>query len=72
MARSEPSGSIRIRVETIDYFLRRYREDVIARRKAAESIERELAEYATRLRNFSLSPLAAATSPSELTSCAGD
>jgi len=67
---NKPSGSIRIRVETIDYFLRRYREDVVAHRKAAESIERELAEYADRLRNFS--PLAMAASPSELTSCAGD
>src|SRR5438034_9789626 len=31
---NKPSGSIRIRVETIDYFLRRYREEVIRKRKA--------------------------------------
>jgi predicted nucleotide-binding protein (sugar kinase/HSP70/actin superfamily) len=32
---NKPSGSIRIRVETVDYFLWRYREDVIkkARRR---------------------------------------
>src|SRR5246500_2554779 len=30
---NKPSGSIRIRVETIDYFLRRYREEVIRKRK---------------------------------------
>jgi predicted nucleotide-binding protein (sugar kinase/HSP70/actin superfamily) len=28
------SGSIRIRVETMDYFLRRYREQITQRRKA--------------------------------------
>jgi hypothetical protein len=32
---NKPSGSIKIRVETIDYFLRRYREEVIRKRKAA-------------------------------------
>ncbi|HVI10360.1 MAG TPA: BadF/BadG/BcrA/BcrD ATPase family protein, partial [Candidatus Binatia bacterium] len=31
---NKPTGSIRIRVETIDYFLRRYREEVIRKRKA--------------------------------------
>jgi activator of 2-hydroxyglutaryl-CoA dehydratase/predicted nucleotide-binding protein (sugar kinase/HSP70/actin superfamily) len=67
---NKPSGSIRIRVETIDYFLRRYREDVIARRKAADSIERELAEYTATLRNAI--PPSMAMSPSELASCAGD
>ena len=46
---NKPSGSIRIRVETIDYFLRRYREDVIARRHAADRIEEELKAYAAHL-----------------------
>ncbi len=46
---NKPSGSIRIRVETIDYFLRRYREDVIARRKAADGIEEQLKEYVAQL-----------------------
>jgi predicted nucleotide-binding protein (sugar kinase/HSP70/actin superfamily) len=46
---NKPSGSIRIRVETIDYFLRRYREDVIKRRKMEADIEAKLAEYALQL-----------------------
>ncbi|MBI2817549.1 MAG: CoA activase [Acidobacteria bacterium] len=47
---NKPAGSIRIRVETIDYFLRRYREHIIARRKAEMDIERELTQYEWRLR----------------------
>jgi activator of 2-hydroxyglutaryl-CoA dehydratase/predicted nucleotide-binding protein (sugar kinase/HSP70/actin superfamily) len=47
---NKPTGSIRIRVETIDYFLRRYREDIIRKRQAAEDIERQLAELETQLR----------------------
>ena len=47
---NKPAGSIRIRVETIDYFLRRYREQIIARRKAATEIEKELTQYECRLR----------------------
>jgi predicted CoA-substrate-specific enzyme activase len=48
---NKPSGSIRIRVETIDYFLRRYREEVIRKRKANEDIEAQLAELEAQLRN---------------------
>jgi len=48
---NKPSGSIKIRVETIDYFLRRYREDVVVKRKAAErEIEAQLAEFERGLR----------------------
>jgi predicted nucleotide-binding protein (sugar kinase/HSP70/actin superfamily) len=47
---NKPTGSIRIRVETIDYFLRRYREDVIRKRKATEDIDRQLAELEATLR----------------------
>ena len=47
---NKPSGSIRIRVETIDYFLRRYREEIINRRKANDEIEARLAEYEAQLR----------------------
>jgi predicted CoA-substrate-specific enzyme activase len=47
---NKPSGSIRIRVETIDYFLRRYREDVIKKRKAEVDIEKQLAAYEAELR----------------------
>lgn len=46
---NKPSGSIRIRVETIDYFLRRYREDIIKRRKIEADIESKLAEFALQL-----------------------
>ena len=47
---NKPSGSIKIRVETIDYFLRRYREEIIRKRKAAEEIEAQLAALESQLR----------------------
>ena len=47
---NKPSGSIRIRVETIDYFLRRYRETIIKRRQAEQDIDRQLAELEVQLR----------------------
>jgi predicted nucleotide-binding protein (sugar kinase/HSP70/actin superfamily) len=47
---NKPSGSTRIRVETIDYFLRRYREEVIRKRKAAEDIEAQIAALEKQLR----------------------
>ncbi len=47
---NKPTGSIKIRVETIDYFLRRYREEVIKKRKAAEDIEAQLAALEQQLR----------------------
>jgi len=47
---NKPSGSIKIRVETIDYFLRRYREEVIRKRKAAEDVEVQLAALEAELR----------------------
>ena len=47
---NKPTGSIRIRVETIDYFLRRYREEVIRKRKAEQDIEAQLAALEARLR----------------------
>ena len=47
---NKPSGSIRIRVETIDYFLRRYREDVIKKATKARDVEAKLAEYERKLR----------------------
>jgi predicted nucleotide-binding protein (sugar kinase/HSP70/actin superfamily) len=46
---NKPSGSIRIRVETIDYFLKRYREDIIKRRVTEQQIEEQLAEYEREL-----------------------
>jgi predicted CoA-substrate-specific enzyme activase len=47
---NKPAGSIKIRVETIDYFLRRYREEVIRKRKAADDIEARLAALEAELR----------------------
>jgi len=48
---NKPSGSIRIRVETIDYFLRRYREDIVKRRSIECNIEEQLAAFEKSLRN---------------------
>jgi predicted nucleotide-binding protein (sugar kinase/HSP70/actin superfamily) len=48
---NKPTGSIRIRVETIDYFLRRYREEVIRKRKAEQDIEAQLAALEAQLRS---------------------
>ena len=47
---NKPTGSIRIRVETIDYFLRRYREEIIRRRHAENEVDARLAEYEMQLR----------------------
>ena len=48
---NKPSGSIRIRVETIDYFLRRYREDIVKRRNIENDIEGQLADFEKSLRS---------------------
>jgi predicted nucleotide-binding protein (sugar kinase/HSP70/actin superfamily) len=48
---NKPSGSIRIRVETIDYFLRRYREDIVKRRTAEIDIEVQLANFEKHVRS---------------------
>jgi predicted nucleotide-binding protein (sugar kinase/HSP70/actin superfamily) len=50
---NKPSGSIRIRVETIDYFLRRYREDIIVRHKKEQLIEEQMAAFERSLRKQS-------------------
>jgi predicted nucleotide-binding protein (sugar kinase/HSP70/actin superfamily) len=47
---NKPSGSIRIRVETIDYFLRRYREDIVKQRQIEGDIEAQLAAFEKSLR----------------------
>jgi predicted CoA-substrate-specific enzyme activase len=46
---NKPTGSIRIRVETIHYFLKRYAED--RRRPSREEIDRQIAQYERRLRD---------------------
>jgi predicted CoA-substrate-specific enzyme activase len=54
---NKPTGSIRIRVETIDYFLRRYREEVIRKRKAEQDIEAQLAAMEAQLRGENVDSL---------------
>ena len=46
---NKPAGSIKIRLETIHYFLKRYVEDM-NRPKTTEDMERRIAEYEQRLR----------------------
>ena len=47
---NKPTGSIKIRVETIDYFLKRYQENLLKKAEAATDLERQLAEYERSLR----------------------
>jgi predicted nucleotide-binding protein (sugar kinase/HSP70/actin superfamily) len=47
---NKPTGSIRIRVETIGYFLKRYREDMVRNKQKANSIDHQLKEFEERLR----------------------
>ncbi len=47
---NKPSGSIKIRVETIGYFLKRYREDMIRNQDKVKTLEERLAEYERMLR----------------------
>jgi predicted nucleotide-binding protein (sugar kinase/HSP70/actin superfamily) len=47
---NKPAGSIRIRVETIGYFLKRYREDMIRNKGKIKTLEERLADYERMLR----------------------
>jgi predicted CoA-substrate-specific enzyme activase len=47
---NKPTGSIKIRVETISYFLKRYREDMVLRRQKQAGIDAKLRELEARLR----------------------
>ena len=47
---NRPANSIKLRVETIDYFLKRYREDLLDRKKKQAEIDRQLVEYERGLR----------------------
>src|SRR5262249_17918128 len=47
---NKPSGSIRIRVETIHYFLKRYVEDMRKRPVSHADVDRYLADYERALR----------------------
>ncbi len=46
---NRPAGSIKIRVETIGYFLKRYRETLVTQGMKRESLEARLREYEARL-----------------------
>jgi activator of 2-hydroxyglutaryl-CoA dehydratase/predicted nucleotide-binding protein (sugar kinase/HSP70/actin superfamily) len=47
---NRPANTIKLRVETIDYFLKRYREDLLRRQEKEAEIERQLAEHERSLR----------------------
>ena len=47
---NKPVGSIKIRVETIDYFLKRYRDDLLRRKQVKADIETRLNHYERWLR----------------------
>ncbi len=47
---NRPTGSIKIRVETIAYFLKRYREDMVTRNKKKKDIDKELKVFEEKLR----------------------
>jgi predicted nucleotide-binding protein (sugar kinase/HSP70/actin superfamily) len=47
---NRPANTIKLRIETIDYFLKRYREDRLRRKEKETDIERQLAEYEHGLR----------------------
>jgi len=48
---NKPSGSIKIRVETIGYFLKRYREDMVRNAKKQLTVEEQLKQFEDRLRH---------------------
>jgi predicted nucleotide-binding protein (sugar kinase/HSP70/actin superfamily) len=50
MDENRPANTIKLRVETIDYFLKRYREDLLDRKNKQADIERQLVEYEYGLR----------------------
>ena len=47
---NRPANTIKLRVETIDYFLKRYREDLLHRKEKEAEIERQVQEYERQLR----------------------
>src|SRR5690348_17052989 len=47
---NKPTGSIRIRVETIRYFLKRYREDIVRNKQKQNTVEEQLKDFESRLR----------------------
>jgi len=47
---NKPTGSIKIRVETIHYFLKRYREDMVNNLKKVMTIEEKMKEFEEKIR----------------------
>ena len=47
---NKPAGSIKLRIETIDYFLQRYRSEFVAKREKREQIQKQLGSFEARLR----------------------
>ncbi|MCP4246047.1 MAG: CoA activase, partial [bacterium] len=50
---NKPTGSIKIRIETIAYFLKRYRERMVAEHTQRRDIDQRVAEFEARLRQKS-------------------
>ena len=50
---NKPAGSIKLRIETIDYFLERYRAEFVAKREKREQIQKQLGSFEARLRILS-------------------
>jgi predicted CoA-substrate-specific enzyme activase len=50
MDENRPANSIKLRVETIDYFLKRYQEDLLRRKQQETEIEKQLEEFERGLR----------------------
>jgi predicted nucleotide-binding protein (sugar kinase/HSP70/actin superfamily) len=48
---NKPTGSIKIRVETIGYFLKRYREDMVRNKQKMVTVEEKLKQFEERLRH---------------------
>jgi hypothetical protein len=64
---NKPTGSIKIRVETIGYFLKRYREDMVKAKAKSTTIEEQLKQFEERIRH----ELRLAGSSSSEGSCCG-
>jgi predicted nucleotide-binding protein (sugar kinase/HSP70/actin superfamily) len=47
---NKPTGSIKIRIETIHYFLKRYSEDMLSKKKKVMSIEEKMREFEDKIR----------------------
>jgi predicted nucleotide-binding protein (sugar kinase/HSP70/actin superfamily) len=52
MDENRPANTIKLRVETIDYFLKRYREDLLHQKEVAADIDRQLVVYERGLREL--------------------